>query len=108
MTEQEALAQQIIKLLSPQGMRGLKAMLGANTFTSSKDGLSFMFKGSRKVNHVKITLNGMDTFDIIPGRIHGGTYTQGKTVTDVYGDQLAEAFRDLTGLETRVPRIVGS
>ena len=43
----------------------MKLFVGAYDFLKDGDNiLMFKFKGSRKANHVKITLNSMDTYDI--------------------------------------------
>ena len=106
MKEREILVNHILKLLSPQGLAGLRAMTGAHTFTSFEAGVSFRFKGNPKVNYVKVTLNGKDTFDLATGRVRAGKYTEGDTATDVHDEQLGETFRRITGLETRMPRVI--
>lgn len=96
------------------GSRALKLMLGANNFSSHKDeglgGLSFRFKGSRKANYLKVILAGNDTYSMRFARSTKGEryiYDVVEFKQEVYFDQLCEIFRDVTGLETRVPRIVG-
>ena len=48
----------------------------------------------------------MDTFDLTLGKVTVTKYQEVKKFTDVHCDQLREIFRDETGLETRIPRII--
>lgn len=93
------------------GARALTMMLGVKTFSSHSDeglgALSFRFKGSRKVNYVKIILAPSDTYTLRFGKIGKTDYDVVEFIEDVYFDQLNDVFRRVTGLETRVPRIVG-
>ena len=101
------MAETIIRYISPQGIPGLKMMMKANNFTLLENGVSFRFLGSKKMNHVKIILNGMDTFNLTLGKVTVTKYQEVKKLTGVYCDQLREIFRDETGLETRIPKIIG-
>ena len=105
-TPKEQLATQILSYLSPQGLRGMKLMTSAGPFALEKDGLSFRFKGSPRANHVRITLNHLDLFDLTLGRIRNGNYQVVHEAKDIFCEDLGQAFRDETGLETRVPTIV--
>lgn len=106
MTDATELANHIVGCLSPQGLKGLKIMLGANRFVTEPGALSFRFKGNRRMNHVNFRLNGSDTFDLTFGLVRNGTYATVEEINDVQVEQLAETFREATGLETRVPTIV--
>ena len=108
MEERQALAQHIINCLSPQGMRGLKLMTSAGPFALEQNGISFRFKGSPKANHVKITLNGKDLFDVVLTKIKGTDCTTVFDGEDFYDDSLEELFRSETGLETRVPTVISA
>ena len=55
-------ATEIIKQLGGAGR--IKAMVGACNFGTNGNDVSFRFKGSKKANHIKITLNGMDLYDV--------------------------------------------
>lgn len=107
--EAKGIAQTILAQLG--GSRALTLMLGAKHFSSHNDegrgALSFKFKGSRKVNYVKIILTVMDTYTVRFGKIGKFDYDIVEQLEDIYCDNLAESFRRVTGLETRVPRIVG-
>ncbi len=105
MSERENLANHILKCLSPQGLRGMKLMVAADNFVMEEQALAFRFKGNRDVNHVRISLNGSDLFDLKFGRIRGGSYKDVSEHSDIFVENLAETFRSATGLETRVPTI---
>ena len=105
-TERRQLAETIIRYISPQGIRGLEMMMKADNFTVLENGISFRFLGSKKMNHVRITLNSMDTFDLTLGKVTAARYQEVKKLTDVYCDELGQTFRDETGLETRVPILI--
>ena len=68
---------------------------------------SFSFKAGRKANYCKITLNAMDTYDMIIEKVSYGM-KQGlkrKTVAaceGIYCDQLQELFESATGLYLRL------
>ena len=105
--ERTELAETIIRYISPQGIPGLKMMMKANNFTLLENGVSFRFLGSKKMNHVEVILNAMDTFNLTLGKVTATKYQEVKKLTGLYCDQLGEMFRDETGLETRIPRIIG-
>jgi hypothetical protein len=92
------------------GLRALMGAMGAKDFTSHSDeglgGLSFKFKGSRKTNYINIILAASDTYTLRFGKIGKTDYDIVEFVEDVYFDQLGEVFRSVTGLETRIPRII--
>ena len=54
------------------------------------------------VNYVKISLNGLDLYDVEYGRIHGMKYTVVAEESDIYNDMLVESFERNTGLYTRL------
>ena len=94
-------AQTIIEQLG--GMGKLKAMLGAKFFSYHSDergGLNFRFRGSRKANHIKITLTGKDLYDVVFTKImkKGLNIKKVKTFTDIYADQMKEILEEFTGL----------
>lgn len=92
------------------GHRALSIMVGAKTYLSHTEGrgaVSFRFKGSRKVNYVKITLTPMDTYTLQFGRVSKRGYTVIETVEDIYNDNLRDVFSRVTGLILSVPLIKG-
>ena len=80
------------------GQNRLVLMTGANNFGVLGNSLSFRFKGSKKANYLRITLNSMDTYDLEFGKVHGTNYKVVKTLTYIYSDQLIEIFENTTGL----------
>jgi hypothetical protein len=82
------------------GLGKIKAMTGAYNFAYSdeKKNLSFMFKGSKKANCVRITLNAMDLYDVEFKKIWGMKMKDVETINDVYWDQLKSIFEETTGL----------
>lgn len=78
----------------------LSAMIGAKNFASSDNGnsLSFRFKGSKKANYVKITLNGLDLYDVEFGKIWNLTYKVKGESSNIYADSLKSVIEDFTGL----------
>lgn len=78
------------------------AMLGAQHLAGGSNYLSFKIRGSRKVTHIKITLDSDDTYTMTFYRI---TPTKHETVEElqhIYSDQLHEMIRDVTGLDTNL------
>ena len=83
------------------GGNKFRAMTGVRgfTFDPSTSELSFRLPNP-KVNHVRITLNGNDLYDIKFGRIRKSTYKVVETVEDVYAENLQDVFTRVTGLRT--------
>ena len=82
------------------GSRRLSLMVGATNFLSheKEKAVSFRFKGNSKINYLKVTLNGRDTYDMEFGKVYGQKYTVVKKVEDVYNDSLKKIFEDTTKL----------
>ena len=99
------IATTILNQLSPQGTRGLRLMLGAELFIAGPNSVSFRFKGSRKMDHARIVLNGTDTYDLTLARVHGTKVTTVAEHTGVYAGDLQEIFETATGLRTSLPWI---
>lgn len=97
-----------LNILSQLG-RGTLFMLGfkKGTMLHSDDSLSFRIRGSRTVNHIKITLNPSDDYTIVFGRIRGIDYKVVSTVEGIYCDALHGAIERATGLATRMPQVRG-
>ena len=79
---------------------GALYMLGAKNLLDHGDALSFRVRGSRAVNYIKITLNGMDMYDMEFGKIHGLNYKVKAEVANVYADMLRGIIEQETGLAT--------
>ena len=104
-------------ILSQLGGQKFIVMTGSKNFTHSNNGHTLNMKLARngsKANHLKITLNAMDTYDMEFIKVSlpkvnpkTGEFKEGKVVTvqkftDVYCDQLQEMFTRVTGLYTRL------
>ena len=84
------------------GSARLRAMIGAHSFTNDASG-SVMFQWKSKslngYNHIKISLNSMDMYEVVfrkIGRAPNFKITSSKTFT-VYGDGLVDLFESQTG-----------
>jgi hypothetical protein len=76
-------------------------MLGAKNLGATEDALSFkIMKNAKGINHIKITLNSMDTYDIDYGYVRAGKYTIKATDKDVYCDGLHASIENNTNLYT--------
>ena len=75
-------------------------MTGAKHFTYSDNSVSFQFKGSRKTNALRITLDSSDTYTMKFFKINSRKLTVDtvREIEYVYCDQLAEIFERETGL----------
>lgn len=89
------IAETIIQQLGGAGR--LRAMVGAYNFIAIKNGVSFRIKNQR-ANHIKITLNGKDLYDLEIGRIRGTTYKVVHEANDLYYDMLKPAIEKATGM----------
>ena len=99
-------AEQVAKTISKQlGGNRFNAMVGAynhayGTDDKGNDFLSVRFKGSRKANYLKVTLNVMDTYDIDFGKLTKKGYKLVSGSFGIYDDMLQSSFRETTGLNT--------
>jgi len=78
------------------------AMTGAKGLSFGLDG-TLRFKVGRNalnVNHVQVSLNGKDLYDMKFIAIRGAKITTKKEYSDVYGDQLQNLFTEATGMYT--------
>ena len=84
------------------GANRLITMIGAKNFTVSGKNASVSFKfmhgAKNKANHITITLNTMDTYDVEFIKIHGFNRTIISKTTGLYGDMLFNHFVNETGL----------
>ena len=96
-------------ILSQLGGQGFIVMTGARNLIAHPDGLSFRLPGTltrNRINHVRITLDPCDTYTVTFSVIRGNTVKEIAKHDDIYNDMLTELFRYVTGLETRMPRVV--
>jgi hypothetical protein len=92
-------------ILQQLGGRKFMMMVGAHNLVCSGEGcgtLMLKFKGSRVANYLKVTLTGMDLYDVEFGKIWGTNYKVVKNVEGYYNDMLVELFESTTGLYTRL------
>ncbi len=75
-------------------------LLGAKNLVDCGDALSFRIRGSKAVNYIKITPNGMDLYDMEFGKVWGSKYTVKATHNDVYNDMMHSLIEKETGLYT--------
>lgn len=104
-TTDTAIAEEIIRQL---GGRGFLVMTGAKNLIAQERGISFMLPRMPgiKINAVRITLDPSDTYTVEFMRLWRGELTVLESHDDIYCDMLAGLFRDVTGLETRMPRLI--
>lgn len=79
------------------GMKRLVIMTGAYNFVASSNSVSFRIK-NRKVNYIKITLNGKDLYDVKFSRIFNYKEKVVAELNDIYFDQLIPIFEQNTGM----------
>lgn len=86
------------------GGRRFIAMTGAKNFYHYKNSLSFRIGSgaTRGVNLVKITLNGLDLYDLEFYRSRGTKLKIVSSVENVYFDQLQTVFTENTGFYTHL------
>jgi hypothetical protein len=83
------------------GSGRLAMMIGAKHFLSHEDGsLTFKFKGSRKMNYIRITLDACDTYTMSFQKFSPskGTVKMVEEISGVYNDMLKSIFESKTGL----------
>ena len=75
----------------------LRSFVAAHSFVQSKEEnwLRFKFKGSRKVNCLKVTLNSLDLYKM---EFYSPRGKLVKEVDGVYCDMLVDIFEKTTGL----------
>ena len=92
------------EILAQLGGQKFIVMTGAKNFVSADVGdgqLSFRLPRAKdSINHVSITLNGKDLYDVKFGMIRGVNYKIKKEFNDVYNDMLVDIFEKTTGLYT--------
>jgi hypothetical protein len=92
------LAQTIINQMGGTGR--LSAMIGANNFVTTENGVQFSFKGSRKANRCTVTLDASDTYTMKLYKVNARTFDFSMTAEheDLYWDMLKPVFERETGL----------
>lgn len=96
MTTNQSIAATILATL---GGNKLVAMVGANGFLNLENGLQFKFKGSRKSNCVRITLDtAQDLYTVEFFKIKGFDVEATSKHTGLYDVALKGTFERATGL----------
>ncbi len=87
------------------GGNRIRAFVGTTQFIShpecedNRGGVSFRFKGSRKFNHLKVTLDWNDTYSLAFSKLNRYCETtKHKEFSMIYCDQLVEIFESTTEL----------
>jgi hypothetical protein len=81
------------------GAGRLSTMVGAKHFSHDvKGALSFRFAGCKKANHIEITLNGKDLYDIQFYKLGRYEIKKVKEYGDIYADMLQDVIERYTGL----------
>jgi len=106
MTRDEA-KQTAETILRQIGGRQFMAMTGARNMAFDHDGsLSFRFPGhGTGPNYCKITLNGLDLYDMTFARIRGGHVKDVDQHGGLYFDQIRGVFERVTGLRTSLTAV---
>lgn len=94
------IAKTILKQLGGSGR--LSAMIGANTFIDHGNGVSFKFpqrdKPSKRGNYLKITLNGLDYYDLEFQYLRGYNSRVVKEFTNIEAGQLRSVIERQIGM----------
>ena len=89
-------------ILSQLGGSGrLGAMIGAHNFMYSQEDptwLSFRYKGCRKANYVKVTLDPSDTYTVQLMKLRGYDAKEVFTASGIFADKLKVTIEAHTGL----------
>lgn len=91
-------ANEIIRQMG--GQKRLAIMTGAHTFVADDNSVQFKFKGSRKANICKVTLDLMDTYTFQLYQFNNRTFDCPKVyeLEGAYNDMLKSLFESETGL----------
>ena len=92
-------------ILEQLGGRKFRMMVGAKYLTAVKEGgLLFRYMGG---GYCKIILNSSDYYDVQFLKIRKLKIKVTREAKDIDCDRLAPFFREVTGLETRMPQVIG-
>jgi hypothetical protein len=81
--------------------RKARYMLGGKNFTANPSALVFKIgKNCMNVNWIRITLNGLDLYDIEFIKIHGSKITVKSRENNVYADMMHGIIEAGTGMRT--------
>ena len=88
------------------GANRLYAMTGAYNFVDLGNGISFRIKNQR-ANFIKVTVSGLDLYDLEVGRIRGMDYKVVAEEKGLYNDMLKSEIEKITGMTLTMPRVIG-
>jgi len=97
-----AIANTIVQQLG--GSRKLQMMIGLKQILTASNAVTLVFpkpKHAGAVNRVRITLNGLDLYDMEFIRTHGRSVKVVKEFNDVYAEDIKDRFEEGTGLYIR-------
>ena len=101
-------------ILNQLGGRRFVMMTGAKDFIITKNELSFKIgRNCNSINRILISLDPSDTYTMkfCCDRLSKKTFEFSRKIvneiSDVYCDMLQPVFTQYTGLETKMPRIIG-
>lgn len=106
MTEQEINKSICLEVLNQLGgMRSIALMTSGKNFMYNGKTTSFRFAKpkDRAVNHVEITLNNSDLYDLKFFYIRDGESKEVSTVENVYAEDLKKIFTEETGYDLVMP-----
>ena len=92
-------------ILEQLGGRRFAVMTGARNFAGDENSLSFRLPGAggycrEGINYVRISLNGLDLYDVTYSRIRGHKVTTINESAGLYADMLQADIERVTGLCT--------
>lgn len=91
------------EILNQLGNGRFLAMTGAKNFVADTNALTFkIMRNEKKVTHVKVTLNGMDLYDVEFMACRGFECKTLETVDMVHAESLQAVFSEHTGLDTHL------
>lgn len=89
-------------ILNQLGGRRFIAMTGSKNFVAGKNSLAMkLSRNSSGANHLKISLNALDTYDVKFISIRNCNFKTKHEFKGVYCDQLVNIFETTTGLYTK-------
>lgn len=79
------------------------SMIGASKLAAGENDLSFKIgRNSKSINYVRISLNGLDLYDMEFIRVRAGKITTVSEANGVYDDMLRPMIEKHTGLYTNL------
>lgn len=78
-------------------------MIGARNLMGTDNSLSFgIMRNEKKVNHIKIELNSMDTYDVTYSNVGSRKFKVIHVSEGIYSDMLLQSIRINTSLNTNL------